>query len=52
MDKSMLYGKGSSDPFVTMTVHGHSAKSTVKKKTIEPNWMEHFIIPADDEVPS
>lgn len=49
VDSSVFSKTKTSDPLVTFTVHGDSAKSTVKKKTLAPNWMEHFIIPADDE---
>ena len=47
MDKARLFGKGSSDPFVTFAVPGQSGKSkkrgakphksSVKKRTLSPS---------------
>jgi len=48
MDAAMLVGKGSSDPFVTMSVYGLTAKSTVKKKNLNPEWNESFVLTVDD----
>lgn len=47
MDSSM-FGKGSSDPFVTLSVHGQKAKSKVQKKTLAPQWNETFDLNVDD----
>ena len=48
MDSSLL-GKGSSDPYVRLAVHGTKLKSTTKKKNLNPEWNETFVIEADDE---
>ena len=43
MDAAMLTGKGSSDPVVTLTFDGVSQKSTVKMKSLNPEWGEAFV---------
>jgi Ca2+-dependent lipid-binding protein len=48
MDTALLVGKGSSDPFVSLSVFGTTTKSTVKKKSLNPDWNESFVIPVDD----
>ena len=46
MDKSLLGGKGSSDPIVTIRVGGHEHVSPLKKKTLAPRWNWRCCIPA------
>jgi hypothetical protein len=48
MDKAMLIGKGSSDPFVKFECFGASDKSSVKKKNLNPEWNESFVLKVDD----
>jgi hypothetical protein len=48
VDKAILMGASSSDPFVTLNVCGNSAKSTVKKRNLNPEWNETFVLPVDD----
>ena len=45
MDKNMFSKGGSSDPIVTMTIGDEIMKSTVKKKTLEPEYNEKFTLP-------
>ena len=48
MDKTMFGGGGSSDPVVTMTIHGNRAVSTTKKKELAPVWRETFTFVVDE----
>ncbi|KAH8078474.1 C2 domain-containing protein [Aureococcus anophagefferens] len=47
MDKS-LFGRGSSDPYVTLSCDGETSKSTIKRKELNPVWLETFKFPAFD----
>lgn len=47
MDKS-LFGRGSSDPYVVFECDGETAKSTVKRKCLDPVYIETFTFPAFD----
>ena len=40
MDKAMFGGKASSDPYVKFSCGGREAKSSTKKKTLNPAWDE------------
>jgi hypothetical protein len=52
MDKARLYGKGSSDPFLKLTVRkgkkGKSARTPTAKKTLAPAWHHRLVLPAPD----
>lgn len=48
MDKALLIGTGSSDPFVKFECLGASAKSSIKKKNLNPEWNESFVLNVDD----
>ena len=45
-----LFGKGpaSADPFPCMSVEGNTEKGSVKKKCLEPVWLERFELPCED----
>jgi Ca2+-dependent lipid-binding protein/Ran GTPase-activating protein (RanGAP) involved in mRNA processing and transport len=43
-----VFGKGSSDPYVNVSVNSVTQKSTVKKKSLDPEWHEMFVLPVDD----
>ena len=49
MDKSVLTGKGSSDPVATLDVAGETKKSAIKKKALNPVWTESFSWAVEDE---
>ena len=49
MDKSVLTGKGSSDPVATLDVAGEKKKSAIKKKALNPVWTESFSWAVEDE---
>jgi len=46
MDKNMFSKGGSSDPLVTVQLGDAKQKSTVKKKSLEPEYNEEFKFPA------
>ena len=48
MDSS-IFSKGSSDPYVVLSVNGIKKQSKVKKQTLTPEWHENFIFPVDDD---
>ena len=41
-------GPASADPFPQMSVEGKSEKGSVKKKCLEPVWLERFELPCED----
>lgn len=43
-----FFGPASSDPFVRLEIDGEERLTTVKKRTLEPVWLEKFCIPAAD----
>ena len=50
MDRAVLYGRGSSDPFVTFELANRVKnqkllKSSVQKRTTSPQWNETFVLP-------
>ena len=42
MDHNLFSKGGSSDPFVTATIEGRTAKTSIKKKTTAPEWHERL----------
>ena len=49
VDKKMFSkGPASADPFPQMSVEGKSEKGSVKKKCLEPVWLERFELPCED----
>jgi Ca2+-dependent lipid-binding protein len=49
MDKNMFSKGGSSDPVVSFKIGDEVVKSTVKKKTLAPEWNEKFSLPVKSE---
>ncbi|KAJ1460925.1 C2 domain-containing protein, partial [Pelagophyceae sp. CCMP2097] len=52
MDKNVLSAGGSSDPVATFAVRGSggaSVRSSVRKKTLSPDWMEDFDLEAEED---
>lgn len=49
MDKNMFSKGGSSDPVVSFKIGDEVLKSSVKKKTLEPEWNEKFSLPVKSD---
>ena len=47
MDANLFSKGGSSDPFVTVSIDGRTSKTSIKRKTLAPEWHERLDFPCE-----